>query len=144
MKGIFSYSSLNTDLATLLLRFIFGGMFVRIGYMKLASYNDYLPMFGDVIGIGAKFSFDLVIFAELVCGFFVLIGFLTRLTVIPILITMIVAFFVAHKMDAFDAKALPFLYMLLCLVVFVLGSGKFSIDALLFRKSRQKESTFYK
>ena len=133
MKRIFNYTSLNTDVAALLLRIIFGGLFIRIGYMKLASYDDYLPMFQDIIGIGAKLSFDLVIFAELVCGFFVLIGFFTRLTVIPILITMIVAFFVAHKMDPFDAKALPFLFMLLCLVIFVLGSGKFSVDALLFR-----------
>ena len=136
MKRIFSYTSLNTDVATLLLRLIFGGLFVRIGYMKLASYDDYLPMFQDIIGIGAKLSFDLVIFAELICGFFVLIGFLTRLTVIPILITMIVAFFVAHKMDPFDSKALPFLFMLLCLVIFVLGSGKFSVDALLFRQKQ--------
>ena len=134
MKRLFSYTALNMDIAALLLRLIFGGLFVRYGYMKLASYNEYLPMSQDLIGIGAKFSFDLVIFAELFCGFFVLIGFLTRLTVIPIFITMIVAFFVAHKMDAFDYKALPFVYMLLCMVVFVLGSGRFSVDALLFRK----------
>ena len=102
MKRLFSYTALNTDAAALLLRLIFGGLFVRYGYMKLASYNEYLPMSQDLIGIGAKFSFDLVIFAELVCGFLVLIGLLTRLAVIPIFIAMFVAFFVAHKMDAFD------------------------------------------
>ena len=134
MKNFFSYGSLNTDAATLLLRMVFGGLFVRVGYMKAASYKQILAMFPDLIGIGAKLSFDLVIFAELVCGFLVLIGFFTRLSVIPIFITMIVAFFVAHQKDAFDMKSLPFVFMLLSCVIFLLGSGKFSVDGLLFRK----------
>lgn len=133
MKKIVDYRSLNTDLAALLLRLIMGGMFVRVGYMKMSAYNDILPMF-DVIGMGAKLSLDLVIFAELFCGFFVLIGLLTRFAVIPIFITMFVAYFVAHKADPFDNKALPLVYLGLCLVVFLLGSGRFSIDGLLFRK----------
>lgn len=107
---------------------------MRFGYMKVISYDAILPMFGDIIGIGSKLSFNLVIFAELVCGFLVLIGFLTRLTVIPIFITMIVAFFIAHAKDPFDVKALAFLFLLLSIVVFVLGSGRFSIDRLLFKK----------
>ena len=140
MRKIFSYQPLNTDVAALLLRMVFGGMFFRYGYMKIAAYNEILPLFQDIIGIGAKLSFDLVIFAELFCGFFVFIGFLTRFTVIPIFIAMAVAFFVAHKIDPFDNKALPFVYMLLCLVVFVLGSGKFSIDWLLFRNKQNKRT----
>lgn len=140
MKRIFGYRSLNSDLATLLLRLVFGGLFVRYGYMKVSAYNDILPMFGDIIGIGAKLSFNLVIFAELVCGFLVLIGLLTRLSVIPIFITMIVAFFIAHKNDPFDMKAVAFLLLCLSLVVFVLGSGKYSIDALIFGKTATKNT----
>ena len=67
---ILNHQSLNKDLATLLFRLIFGAMFVYYGYTKLASFNEILPMFGDIIGIGAKLSFSLVIFAELFCGFF--------------------------------------------------------------------------
>ena len=109
-----------------MLRLIFGGLFIRYGYMKFAAYDQILPMFGDVIGIGSRLSFNLVIFAELFCGIFVALGFLTRLTVIPICITMIVAFFVAHVNDAFDV------FLLLSAVIFVLGSGRFSIDRLIF------------
>lgn len=82
-------------------------------------------MFPDPIGIGAKLSLILVIFAEFFCGFLVAIGFLTRLTVIPIFITMTVVFFVVHTKDPFDAKALPFVYWLLTMVVF--GFGKWKI-----------------
>jgi putative oxidoreductase len=130
---ILSSRSFNPDLATLLLRLIFGGLFVRYGYMKFANYDQILPMFGDIIGIGAKLSFNLVIFAELICGFLVLIGLLTRLSVIPIFITMIVAFFVAHAKDPFDVKQVAFIFLLLSIVIFISGSGKYSVDRLIFK-----------
>jgi len=136
---ILSYQPFNTDIAALLLRLIFGGLFVRYGYMKISAYDQILPMFGDIIGIGAKLSFNLVIFAELFCGFFVLTGFLTRLTVIPIFITMLVAFFIAHAKDPFDVKSLPFVFLLLSLVVFVLGSGRYSIDRLILMKKNDPQ-----
>ncbi|WP_417352212.1 DoxX family protein [Flavobacterium alkalisoli] len=138
MKDLIKVQSLNTDLATLLLRLIFGGMFVYYGFMKAAHYETIAPMFQDIIGIGAKLSFNLVIFAELVCGFLVLIGLLTRFAIIPVFITMIVAYFIAHANDSFDVKAIAFVYMLLCLVIFILGSGKYSADAVLFGKSSDK------
>jgi putative oxidoreductase len=133
------YKPLNADVAALLLRLIFGGLFVYIGYQKFSNYDQILPMFTDIIGIGAKLSFNLVIFAELVCGFLVLIGFFTRLSVIPIFITMIVAYFVAHAKDPFQVKQLAFVYMVLCLVVFVLGSGKYSVDALFQKRSNAND-----
>ena len=125
MKQLLSYRPLNSNIAALLLRLMLGSLFVRYGYMKFSSYDTILPMFQDIIGIGAKLSFDLVIFAELVCGFFVLIGLLTRFTVIPIFITMAVAFFVAHRNDPFDNKTIALVYLCLSVVIFFIGSGKF-------------------
>ena len=135
MNKIFNYQPFSSDLTSLLLRLILGGLFfAHYGWNKFMNYDQILPMFGDIIGIGAKLSFNLVIFAELICGFLVTIGFLTRLTVIPIFITMAVAFFVAQVKDAFDVKALPFVFMLLTIVIFVAGSGKYSVDRLLFKR----------
>lgn len=119
--------------AALLLRLILGGLFIYHGYLKIENYSTFQPMMQDVIGIGSKLSYNLVIFAEFGCGILLVLGFLTRLAVIPILITMIVAFFIAHKNDAFMMKTLPFAYMLLCLPVFILGSGKYSVDRLIFK-----------
>jgi putative oxidoreductase len=92
-------------------------------------------MFQDLIGIGSKLSFNLVIFAEFFCGFLVLIGFFTRLSVIPIFITMAVAFFIAHAKDPFDVKAIAFVFLLLSIVIFLLGNGKFSINRLINKKT---------
>lgn len=134
---ILSTLSLNTDVAALLLRLIFGGLFIYHGYDKIDHYHMYLSMSKDIIGIGTKLSFNLVIFAEFFCGFFVTIGFLTRLTVIPIFISMSVAFFVAHSKDAFQMKELAFLFLVLSIPVFILGSGKYSVDALLFKRGNK-------
>jgi len=130
---------LSSDFAALILRLIFGGLFVYYGYTKLASYNEILPLFGDIIGIGSRLSINLVIFAELICGFLVLIGFRTRITVVPIFITMMVAFFIAHAKDPFQVKQLAVVYLLLSIVVFVLGSARYSIDSLL--NSNRNKST---
>ena len=141
MKKLLSLSPLNSDITALLLRLIFGGLFVRFGYMKAASYNDIMPMFQDIIGIGAKLSFNLVIFAELVCGFLVLVGFFTRLSVIPVFITMVVAFFIAHKADPFDMKISAFIFLCLSVVVFVMGSGKYAVDRLIVGRRTRNSST---
>jgi putative oxidoreductase len=131
---------LNTDVAAFLLRLVFGGLFIYHGWQKIAGFSEISPQFPDLIGIGGKLSFLLVIFAEFVCGIFVVFGFYTRLAAVPILITMIVAFFVAHAKDAFNAKELAFVFMLLSVVIFVLGSGKFSVDRLLQKKRKKKYS----
>lgn len=132
---IFHYRPLNIDLAALLLRITIGGIFIYYGYIKLSGYSEILKMFGDPIGIGTKLSLQLVIFAEFFCGAFVLLGFFTRLTIIPIMVTMTVAYFVAHANDPFLTKHTVLVYLFLSLVIFTLGSGRFSIDRLLFKKS---------
>jgi len=134
MKKIFSYHSINTDLASFLLRLVFGGLMIYHGYSKLSAYEQMVPMFPDLIGIGSKLSLILAIFAEFICGIFIVFGFITRLSVIPIFITMIVAYFLAHGQDAFQVKELAFSFLLLSLVVFTLGSGKYSIDSVLFKE----------
>ena len=133
MKTLLNTQSLNTDLATLVLRLLFGGMFIYHGYPKLVGYNEMLAMFGDPIGIGTELSVILVIFAEVFCGIFILIGLFTRFAVIPVFITMLVAYFVAHGKDPFQAKMIPFIYLFLCVVQFILGSGRYSVDSLLFK-----------
>jgi len=90
--------------------------------------------FGDPIGLGPTFSFVLVVFAEFICSILVGIGLGTRLAAIPLMITMIVAGFVAHSADPFGRKEIALLYLLFYITLFVLGSGKYSIDYLLTRK----------
>lgn len=135
MKNPFtSTQSISNDLAALLLRLIVGGLFIYHGYGKIASFNEMYSTFPDLIGIGGKLSYILVIFAEFFCGIFVALGFLTRLSIIPNIITMVVAYFIAHGADPFNVKELAFLFMLLSVVIFILGSGRISLDKIMFKK----------
>jgi len=136
MKRLLSSVSLNTDVATLLLRLFFGGMFTYYGYGKVVNYEAYSAGFTDIIGIGAKLSFNLVIFGEFVCGIFILLGLFTRFAAIPAFITMVVAYFVAHGQDNFADKIPAFTYLILSVIVFIQGGGKYSLDALIFNKKQ--------
>lgn len=129
---------LDTDMASLFLRVSFGGLFIYFGGMKIIAFNEVLSMFPDLIGIGSSASLILVIFAEFFCGILVTIGFLTRLSVIPIFITMTMAFFIAHADDPFQMKTLPLLFWLLSYVLFILGSGRFSVDNWILKSGRKK------
>ncbi len=119
---------LNSSLGILLLRLIFGGLFTWHGLDALMHYNQYLAMSTSTIGLPVKFEFALVVFSQFICGLLIVVGFLTRLAVIPIFICMALAFLIAHKGMPFYQKELPFVYALLCIVIAVLGSGIYSAD----------------
>lgn len=125
---------LDSNLAALLLRLILGGLFVYSGWLKIKGYDTILPMFTDIIGIGTKLSFNLLIFSEFFCGILVVLGLFTRLAVIPLLFCMCIAYFIAHANDPFYKKELAFTFLVLCLPVFVMGSGKYSLDRIIFKK----------
>jgi putative oxidoreductase len=133
MKKLF-VQPISADFATLLLRLIIGGLFAWHGYDAVSHYKLYLSMSKSTIGWGTNLEFNLVVFSQFICWIFVAFGFLTRLSIIPIFITMAVAFFIAHKGQPFMQKELPFAYLLLCIPVFVAGSGRYSVDKLLFKK----------
>ena len=134
MKKLFSLYNLDTDLSALLLRLILGGLFIYHGYFCIEHVQEYRPMSQPIIGIPGKLSYDLIMVFQLGCGILLCLGFLTRLSVLPITFMMTIAFFVAHKKDTFQVKELAFAYMLISIVVFITGSGKYSLDALLFKK----------
>ncbi len=94
--------------------------------------------FGDPVGLGSTTSFLLVNFSEVLCSLFILLGLGTRLAVIPLIISCSVAAFVAHAADPFGKKELLLLYILIYLTLLVLGSGAYSLDALINPKKRKR------
>ena len=66
--------------------------------------------------------------AELIGGFLLAIGLLTRPAAFSLVLTMAVAFFLRHGADPFQAKELSFLYGLVFVVFAIIGSGRFGID----------------
>lgn len=118
----------------LVLRVGIASFMIVHGYQKLGWLTAGGEIqFGDPIGIGAPASLVLTVFAEFFCSILILLGLGTRLAVIPLIITMLVAVFIVHSPDGFDKKELGLHYLLVYLFLWVAGSGKYSVDHLISR-----------
>lgn len=121
------------DLAILIMRLGFGGLMLPHGYRKLMMLIENWGeiQFGDPIGIGPVFSLILAVFAEVVCSIIIIIGFKTKLFIIPLIVTMFVAAFVVHGADPLAKKEMALLYFFGFIAIALLGSGKYSVDGYL-------------
>lgn len=131
MKKIFS-TDINTnylDILSLILRLCIAAFMITHGYpklMKLLAGGEI--KFADIFGLGATVSLALAVFSEFFCSIFIALGLGTRLASVPLIFTMLVAAFVAHGGDPFKKKEMALMYLLVYIVLFVIGSGKFSLD----------------
>lgn len=130
MKKIFSsnYNAWQFNLAMLVLRVGAGILLASHGFQKLTHFHEFSAQFMNWMGLGAKASLSLVIFAEFFCAIFVILGLFTRLASIPILISLSVAVFQAHNAEFFGKGELGSLYILIFLVILLLGPGRVSVD----------------
>lgn len=93
--------------------------------------------FPPVLGLTPELSLGLAVFAEVFCSILVLVGFGTRLAVIPLIITMLVAVFLIHGADPFANKELGLHYILGYVLLLITGSGRYSVDKLIQRKQHK-------
>ena len=136
MKKIFQTRlNLNTmHFSLLLLRLTAGSFMITHGYPKLQRLMSGEFKFGDPLGLGPEISLVLVVFAEFFCSLLVIVGFGTRLATIPLMVTMAVAAFVSMGDAPFAKKELALIYLVSFSILFLTGSGKFSIDRLIGKK----------
>ena len=112
----------------LIVRVVFGVMLMNHGIDKWANYQELSAVFPDPLGIGSPLSLGLAIFGELACSMAFIIGFLYRLAMIPTIFTMCVAFFIVHADDPFAVKELAFVYLVVFVLMYIVGPGKFAVD----------------
>ena len=137
MKKILSvpYSPKTIHLALLVTRVIIAVLMLTHGLPKLAMLlSGDQVQFPGVMGMSPVFSLSLAVFAEVVCSLLLLIGFGTRLATVPLIITMLIALFAVHLADPFAKQELAIHYLLVYVVLFFTGSGKYSVDYLLQRQ----------
>ena len=123
----------------LVIRILFGLLFLSHGYTKLMLHASMADLFADPIGLGSIISFWMVVFAEVVCSFALIFGILQRVVLIPMIITMAVAFFVVHGGDAFAARELSFVYFIVFIILYITGPGEFSFDSIIGKYLIDKE-----
>jgi putative oxidoreductase len=124
------------DLVLLAMRIIIGAFMLFHGLPKLSSFLAGGDIkFSDPIGIGETPSLILTVFSEVVCSICVLFGFATRLAVIPLIFTMVVASLIVHSGDGFGKKEMALHYLLIYVVLFICGSGRYSVDQMFNKKN---------
>jgi putative oxidoreductase len=140
MKRIFQ-TAVNTnqlDYIILLLRITVAVFMITHAIPKMNKLTAGGEIqFPDPIGMGPSISLVLTLFAELFCSILIGFGFLTRLAAFPLIITMAVAAFIVHAGDPFKQKELSLMYLILYIVLFIIGSGKYSVDNFISKKKKK-------
>ena len=120
----------GTSVLILVLRVFLGVMIMLHGLDKLMNFEALSYTFPNIMGLGSYMSLMIVIFAEFCCSLFLIFGLLVRLMVIPPIITMAVAFLDVHDAE-FPEGELSFIYLVLLLILYFIGPGRYSIDYLI-------------
>jgi putative oxidoreductase len=96
-------------IAPLLFRLFLAPILIQAGYTKLLAFDNTVEWFGNAeYGLGLPFPLimaSLAIGAELIGGFFLLVGLATRWVSIPLMVTMLVAIFAVHWSNGWAAIA---------------------------------------
>lgn len=123
--------STKASLFLLIMRVFFGLLLMNHGIQKWGNYHELSATFPDPLGLGSPLSLGLAVFGELVCSMAFIIGLFYRLAMLPMIFTMAMAFFIIHGSDAFAVKELALIYLVVFVLMYISGPGKFSVDYLL-------------
>lgn len=134
MKRLFSTRVSENGLAFALFILRVGAaslIMIKFGLDKLMHFAQIAPRFADPFHIGSTTSLALVVFAEVFCAAFVILGLFTRLACIPLIIAMSVALFSANKGDFFGKGEPAALFLICFLTLLIAGPGKASLDRMI-------------
>lgn len=126
------------DLAALVLRVGFGA-YMLLGH-GLSKFQMLIGgeeiRFQSVLGLPAGISLGLAVLAEFIACILIIVGYKTRLGALLMIVTMAVAGFLIHggdplfmkDSDGGGSKEPALLYLIAFLSIYLLGSGKYSVD----------------
>jgi len=139
LKNIFNTAhSQLTDWGLLVLRISTGVLMITHGLPKLTNFNQivsdgqFIPVLESV-----ALGLALTVMAEFFMSLFLIAGLFTRLSIVPLIITMLVAVFVAHANDPFAVKEHALLFLFPYLTLLLAGPGRFSVDYFLAKKIKK-------
>ena len=131
--------------ATLLVvRVVMGVAFILHGWPKIQNPMGWMnAMGGEAV---PSFLQALAALAEFGGGIALLLGFLTPLAALGIVCQMLGALFMVHfpmghpfvAATGGPSYELPLVYLALAILLLVMGPGRWSFDALLFGRTREK------
>lgn len=128
------------DWAPLLLRLGVGLIFVYAGWGKLTGIEGTTEFFGSLGIPMAGIMAWVVGLIEFVGGLMVLTGFKITIPSLLLAIIMVVALLTTKLGGEFRAARLDLLLLFVTLALAIIGSGKYSLDAMLGKGDRHDET----
>ncbi len=107
------------------------------GLKKIDAGMEKAEQVPNPLGLPETFNHLFAVSANIIFPLFIILGFFTRLAVLPILAVTLTGYFIVHWNDSLAAKDIPFMYSIAFLLLLVLGPGKYSADYLIHKKIRQ-------
>ena len=126
------------SLLILALRVFFGILFFVHGLDKMINFNELSYTYPSVLGFGSYMTLMVSIFCEFACSLFLIAGLLVRITVIPMIAAMAVAFFDIHD-GMFPDGELSLIYLILFVILYITGPGRYSVDYLIDMKLKKEK-----
>lgn len=127
-----------TNMARLFVRLFVGLMFLQFGIRHLVNYNELALTFPTVLGMSHVAALNTMITIELLCSLLIMAGFLTRIAVIPPIISMVAAEVYilrdmvpnlpVYSLDSTDPGYLPIMFIGFYIFILLAGPGKISLD----------------
>ena len=124
----------------LVLRLFFGGLLMWHGINKIINFDSLSTTFFDPLGMGPRVSLLLAIFAEVICTAGIMAGAFYRLALLPVIFSMCIILFVVHRGDGFSTIELPLIYLVMFVLLFITGAGRFSLDNIIAEQLRKPKA----
>ncbi len=128
----------GVSLLILVVRVVFGILFFMHGLDKMMNFNELVSAYPSVLGFGSYMTLMVTIFCEFCCSLFLIAGLLVRLMTVPMIVAMGVAFFDIHDAILPEGE-LALIYLIVFLILFVTGPGRYSVDYLIDRKVQNEK-----
>lgn len=127
----------GVSLLLLIVRVFFGVLFFMHGLDKMMNFQVLSDTYPSVLGFGSYMTLMISIFSEFCCSLFLIAGLLVRVTLLPMIAAMGVAFFDVHDAMMPDGE-LSLIYMVVFLILFLTGPGRYSLDYVIDKKFRNE------
>ena len=136
-KNLFLYSVGHTysNLSRLFLRLFTGIMLLQLCTRQMLNFDEIVPSFSGFLGLSPEISMTVLVVIELICAVFIMLGFLTRLSVLIPLGLMLVAerVFLSSQSEMTNQlfsfqPGYPVMFIGIFIFMLLAGPGKISLD----------------
>ena len=138
-----AYANRGGDALALVARLLIGWLFLDYGWMKLMGHDGTVRYLTGLHVPAPELMYWLVVLAELGIGVALILGIATRYASLFTFVYLIIATAIAHRYWEAPPAAVAAQYLNFCknlaimggmLLLYMLGAGRFSLDAWLRRR----------